>query len=94
VKVTITRTGGAASGVTVGLASADGTAVAGTDFTAVETILTFEAREVRKTFLVPITADAQTEGAEQFTLNLSNPTGGATLGPRSTVTFNIGPNSL
>ncbi|MYI68117.1 MAG: hypothetical protein F4103_04975, partial [Boseongicola sp. SB0673_bin_14] len=63
---------GAGHRVTVDYATADGTAVAGEDYTAVSGTLTFTAGERRKTVSVPIHDDAVDEGEETFTLRLSN----------------------
>ena len=62
--------------VTVNYATADGTAVAGTDYTATSGTLTFAPGETRKsTDLVPIADDDEEDSGETFRLVLSNPTG-------------------
>ena len=67
------------TGVTVGYASMDGTAVAGNDYDAVEGALTFAAGEVWKTIRVPVIDDVLDEADEEtFAVALSAPTG-ATL---------------
>lgn len=60
------------------------------DFTTVAGTLSFAAGETQKTFPVLISRDSFVEGAETFTVNLSNPTGGAVLATPfgSTVTIN------
>ena len=67
----------AASGtVTVGYATVDGTAVAGTDYTATSGTLTFAPGETRKsTALVPIADDDEEDSGETFRLVLSSPSG-------------------
>ena len=71
--VTLNR---AASGtVTVDYATADGTAVAGEDYTATSGTLTFAAGEREKTVAVPILDDGHDEGKETFLLRLSNASG-------------------
>ena len=67
----------AASGtVTVNYATQDGTAVAGTDYTATSGTLTFAPGErEKKTALVPIADDDEEDSGETFRLLLSNPTG-------------------
>ena len=72
-QVTLSR---AASGaVTVDYATADGTAVAGEDYTATSGTLTFAAGEVAKTVSVPVLDDAIDEGKETFRFSLSNAAG-------------------
>ena len=71
--VTLSR---AASGtVTVDYATADGTAVAGEDYTATSGTLTFAAGEREKTVAVPILDDGHDEGEETFLFRLSNAQG-------------------
>ena len=63
------------STVTVDYATADGTATAGSDYTAVSGALTFAAGETEKTVSVPVLDDAHDEGSETLTLSLSNASG-------------------
>ena len=72
-EVTLSRA--ASSAVTVDYATADGTAVAGEDYTATSGTLTFAAGETAKTVSVPVLDDALDEGRETFSLKLSNATG-------------------
>jgi chitinase len=58
------------SSVTVDYATSDGTAAAGSDYTATSGTLTFAPHESAKTIVVPITADGLAEGAESFALGL------------------------
>lgn len=62
--------------VTVDYATANGTAQAGSDFTAANGTLTFAAFETSKTIVVSILNDNVLESGESFTMNLSNPTNG------------------
>jgi Ca2+-binding RTX toxin-like protein len=62
------------STVTVGYGTANGTAEAGSDYTATSGMLTFASGETVKTVTVDITDDATAEGFERFGLNLSNAT--------------------
>ena len=68
--VTVLRTGGASGTLTVDFATADGTAVAGQDYTSTSGTLTFNGGETSKTILIPIADDAPTEPNETFTVAL------------------------
>ena len=61
--------------VTVAYATADGTATAGSDYTATSGTLTFAPGETEKTVSVPVLADDHDEGSETLTLRLSNAQG-------------------
>ena len=61
--------------VTVAYATADGTATAGSDYTARKGELTFAAGETEQTVSVPVLDDAHDEGEETLTLRLSAATG-------------------
>ena len=89
VSVLLGGTGGQASNstVTVDYASADGSATAGSDFTASSGTLSFAPGETAKTVVVPIADDATAEPAESFTLNLSNPTGATISRAAGTITI-------
>jgi hypothetical protein len=61
--------------VTVAYATADGTAVANSDYQAVSGTLTFAPGETQKTITVAVFGDQLFEPNETFSVNLSNPTG-------------------
>jgi chitinase len=61
--------------VTVHYSTADGTASAGSDYTALAGTLTFAAGETSKTISVPITGDSAVEASETFALTLSGASG-------------------
>ena len=65
--------------VSVAYATANGTATAGSDYTATSGTLVFAPGETSKTVAVPILGDTAYESDETFTLTLSNPVN-ATLG--------------
>jgi uncharacterized delta-60 repeat protein len=78
--VTVARTGGTANVVTVNYSTANGTAVAGTDYTAKSGTLTFANGVSSQTFTVPILNGSIARPDRTFYVNLSTPGGGATLG--------------
>lgn len=78
--ITVTRTGGSEGSVSVDYATGDASALAGSDYTAATGTLTFADGDSEETLVVPITDDCLVEAAETFTVTLSNPGGGATLG--------------
>ncbi|MFM9034023.1 MAG: cellulase family glycosylhydrolase [Mycobacterium sp.] len=75
---TVTLNAPATQTVSVGYATANGTATAGGDYTATTGTLTFAPGETRKIVSVAVNGDALTEGSEDFHVVLSNPSG-ATL---------------
>lgn len=78
--VAVNRVDGATGIVTVDYATTNGTAAAGSDYTAVSGTLTFNQGELSKSFSIPIASDNVFEADETINLALSNPTGGAILG--------------
>lgn len=89
VTITVTRGGGSDGTVTVDYATSDGTAVAPGDYTAASGTLTFADGVTSQTIVVPVVDDALPEADETFTVTLTNPTGGATIGPAATTTVTI-----
>ncbi len=87
--ITVTRTGGAASDVTVHFSTSPGTATANVDYTTTAGTLTFGARATRMTISVPINNDTVHEPNETFTIALDAPGGGATLGAKQLATVTI-----
>ena len=88
--ITITRTGGSAGAVGVSVATSNGTATAGSDYTAVSQTISFANGDAaNKTVSIPITNDTLVEGNETVNVALSNPTGGATLGAQATAVLTI-----
>jgi Calx-beta domain len=79
--VTVNRTGGSADAVSVGYSTTDGTAVAGTNYTAATGTLQWASGDATsKTLSVPISDATSFAGTKTFTVTLSSPSGGATLG--------------
>jgi hypothetical protein len=65
--------------VTVHFATADGTAVAGSDYVPASGILVFPPFETIRGVAVTVLADGEAEPTEEFTVNLSLPTNGQIL---------------
>jgi hypothetical protein len=90
VTITVTRTGGTTGAVSIDYALVDGSAVGGEDFTAASgTIAWADGDGAAKTVAIAITDDDDAEDAEQLEVQLSNPTGGATLGTPSSATVTV-----
>jgi len=74
---------------TLELVTADGTAKAGLDYTAVKTNLTFAAGQSQQLVQIPLLNDALIEGEETFSVRLQNPVAypwtQPPCGPRSSV---------
>ncbi len=70
---TVTLSGASSQTVTVQYATADGTAVAGTDYSVASGSLTFSPGQTSKTFVVLVTGDTLNEGPETYFVNLSSP---------------------
>jgi len=88
--ITATRTGGSDGPVSVHYATANGTATAGSDYTATSGTLSWDYGDTTsKTFIIPITQDAVVENNESFNITLSNPTGGAVIGTPSAAVVTI-----
>jgi hypothetical protein len=81
--LTVARTGGFAGGVSIDFATADGTATALNDYTAMTGTLNFPAGVVAQTIRIPLQIEPGAEATKTFSVLLSNPRGGATLGPRA-----------
>jgi ELWxxDGT repeat protein len=71
---TVTLSAASAATVTVSYTSADGTAVAPSDYTSASGSLTFAPGQTSKTITVPIVGDRRGEPNETFFVNLSSPT--------------------
>src|SRR5258708_4356027 len=71
--VTVVRSGDFRNIASVDYATKDGTAVAGEDYKPVGGRLVFQEGEGFKTIVVPILMDTNADGAEAFTVVLSNP---------------------
>ena len=86
--ITVTRFGSTAATATVDYATADGTAIKGSDYLAATGTLNFAPGEGTKTFSITIRDDSIFESNETVNITLSNPTG-ATLGSPSAAVLTI-----
>ena len=75
--------------VTVDFATADGTALAGSDYTAASGTLSFEPGDLTKSAAVTVLSDSLVEAVETFTLVLSNPTNATIAAGAGTATGRI-----
>ncbi|MEY2518221.1 MAG: large repetitive protein, partial [bacterium] len=89
VTLTLTLSSAAVGNETVAWATSNGTATAGSDYTAASGIATFAAGATTATISVTVIGDATVEPNETFTVTLSNPTGSLTLGSPSSATVTI-----
>ena len=88
--VTATRTGGSDGPVSVSINTADGTATAPADYTAVAGLLSWaDGDAAPKSLNVTIVNDLLDEPDETFTVTISGPTGGAVLGSPATAVITI-----
>jgi CSLREA domain-containing protein len=87
--ITVTRTGGSAGTATVQIATSNGTATAGSDYTAVSQTVTFGNGETSKTVSIPITDELINEPDETVNLTLSSAGGSGALGTPVTAVLTI-----
>ena len=79
--VLVTRAGGASGVVGATVTTTDGTAIAGTDYTATTQVVSFgDGDTTPKVVAIAIGHDTIVEADETFTVTLTLPTGGATVG--------------
>ena len=87
------RSGGSEGAVSVQFATADGSAMAPGDYMATSGTLNWaDGQSGNRPISLMVLADSLVEPDENFSLNLSNPTGGATLGAISSSTITIAAN--
>lgn len=88
--IAVTRSGGASGAVSIQYATANGSAIAGADYTAASGTLNWaDGDAAAKSFTVAIANDTAVESSETIALALSAPTGGATLASPSSATLTI-----
>jgi len=84
---TVTLSPASAQTVTVAFATADGTATAGSDYTAASGTLTFEPGETTKTIPVAVIGDTAFEPNETFSVTLSGPTNASLVAATGSATL-------
>ena len=90
VTLTLTLSSAATAMTTVAWVTSNGTATtANADYTAANGTATFAAGQLTATISVNVIGDNTVEQNETFTVTLSNPTGGLTLGSPSSATVTI-----
>lgn len=90
VVLTVTRTGYTGGASTVAYSTSNGTALAGSDYTAASRTLSFAADETSKTITLSTLKDTALEANETFSVTLSSPSGsGTSLGSPATATIFI-----
>jgi hypothetical protein len=82
--LTVTLDQAAATTTSVHYATADGTAIAGSDYTPISGTLAFAPGQTSKTLVIPILADSANDAGETFDITLSAPVGIALGTPSST----------
>jgi uncharacterized delta-60 repeat protein/uncharacterized repeat protein (TIGR01451 family) len=87
--ISVYRSGGTTNSITVTASTSDGTALAGVDYAAVSTNLTFPQGETFESFSVPILIDPTNLGQLSLNLTLSDPNPANALGGQSTAVLNI-----
>ncbi|MEG4273641.1 MULTISPECIES: choice-of-anchor Y domain-containing protein, partial [unclassified Microcoleus] len=87
--ITVTRTSNTNVAADISYSTSDGTANAGSDYTATSGTLNFAIGETSKNFTIPINDDTLVEGSEIVALSLNNPTNGASVGVQSTANLTI-----
>ena len=88
VTYTVTLSSATTQTIKVNYATANGTATAGLDYTAINGLLTFAPGATSQVINIPILNDSLNEADETFTLTLSSPTN-ASFGTLTTVTTTI-----
>ena len=90
VSIGITRSAGSESAVSVRVRSVDGTAIAGSDYEAVDTVVSFADGEAgTKNITLRILDDSIVEPTESLVLSLSEASGGAAIGAPSSIVVGI-----
>ncbi len=89
VTLTVSRTGSVVGAISFDYETVDGTAMAGSDYSARSGTLTLSNGMTDVSWNIPLLNDAVAEGEEFFSVRLSNPMGGAVLVAPSNATIQI-----
>jgi len=89
VLLTVSRSGGSYGAVSVDYETRNGSATAGSDYTAAQGTLSFADGEISQSLTVSLIDDTAVEGDETFTVALLNATGGASLGTPATANVSL-----
>lgn len=89
ITVTVNLSAAATASVTVDYATSDGTATAGTDYTAASGTITFAAGDVTETFLVSPISDTTNESNETVLVTLANASGASIGSTNNPATITI-----
>jgi len=87
--IQVVRTGGYQGAISVNVATSNGTAVAGVNYTPVNQVLSFAAGQDSQMVMVPINGSSSISTPVTVNLSLSGPGTNATLGSQSTSTLVI-----
>jgi hypothetical protein len=90
----VTRSGDTAPALTVNYATQNGTALAGTDYTATNGTLSFAASQTTASIVVPIIGNTLLQSNRTFTVALSNPLESASFSGLTTVVASGSPFSV
>jgi len=89
VQVDILREGGSSGNIQMDVNTINGTATEGQDFTGFNGVVALSSGQENATVYIRLHDDALIEGTETFSVQIGNPTGGATLSSPSTVVITI-----
>ena len=90
VSVMVTRSGSTSAAASIAYATSNGSAVAGTDYTAASGTLNWAAGDnAPKTITLAISTATMFSGTRTFTVDLSNPDSGSTIGSPTAITVSI-----
>ncbi|HEY9907543.1 MAG TPA: Calx-beta domain-containing protein, partial [Thermosynechococcaceae cyanobacterium] len=84
---TVSLSSASASPISVNFATANGTAIAGSDYTPLSGILNFAPNQLTQTIQIPVIGDTVTEPNETFSVNLSAPVNAALLNSQGIATL-------